>query len=89
VPVRSSGQQSSVDDVGGSHLAIWLKYGDVLIYWTTAVGVVHGIARDGFSVAIPEVIDFGNSLPLLSNVFMLSPIMLLTCFICAASVWPS
>jgi hypothetical protein len=60
---NSSRQQLAIDDVGRRHLAIPLKNCDVLVRGTTAVGVVRGIARDGFSVASPEMVNLVYQLP--------------------------
>lgn len=55
-------QQFAIQDIGDFHLAIRFDDGDVLIYWTTAVGVVHRVGCDCLSVHCAEVIDFSDEL---------------------------
>src|ERR1035437_78345 len=59
---NASWQQLAVDDICDRHLAVRLKDGDILIYWTTAVGVVHRVGRDALSVHRAEVVDFADEL---------------------------
>ena len=56
-------QQLAIDNVRAGHLPIRFTDSDVLVHRATAVGVVHGIARDGFSITSPEMVNLADQLP--------------------------